>query len=500
MLHKTKNATILKQKTLISAILLVALHAYSNAYSQNRPKTTSLDEVVNGLSLESSAAQIERLIFQNEKLQFDNYKKSYLPALSLNFNPVNFNRSLRVLQQPTDGTYSYVEDYSNNSSAGVSIRQKIGITGGELNIGSNINYLNELSRKRNSFSTTPFSIGYSQQLWGGGKKYRLEKEIEYIKNKVSIKRYCTKLSQIQQQAMNYYMTALLGKMEQDFALQSTQNTDTLLMLAHIKLNNGHITEYDFKQIELQSLNAQYSLENARKNYIVAQEKLAAFLGIKEIEVEIPLFDVPFTIDISTAMYYVERNNPFSRQQEIQTLEAKRNLFSIKLSNRFNGNISLNYGVNQYAESFAEAYRNGNTRQSVVIGFQIPVFQWGINKNHIQIAENNFESSKITRERQLREFENEVKENINSYNHAVKLWLTAEKAYKLSEEQYKLLMQKFTLGKVSLYELTAAQNEQSNAMHRYYLAIRDTFNSYFTLRNIALFDFKQNMELEEMLMN
>ena len=126
------------------------------------------------------------------------------------------------------------------------------------------------------------------------------------------------------------------------------------------------------------------------------------------------------------------------------------MFSAKLSNRFNDNISLNYGINQYAERFAEAYRNGNTRQSVIVGFQIPAFQWGVNKNRIKIAENSYEASKIAQERQLREFENEVKENINSYNHSVKLWLTAEKAYKLSQEQYKMLIQKFSLGKVSIY--------------------------------------------------
>ena len=434
---------------IISLLFINSLFC-SMAFSQEVVKGISLHEVIDNLFLHSFAAQIEKFNYQNEILQFENYKKSYLPSLSFNFNPINFNRSLRLLQQPSDGSYTYVEDYSNNSSAGVSVRQKTGITGGELNIGSNINYLNEFSRKRNSFSTTPFSIGYTQQLLGGGTQYLLEKEIEYAKNNVAIKQYCTKLSRIQQQALELYMAALLSKMEQDFALQTTQNTDTVLQLGRIKLDNGYLTEYDLKQIELQSLNARYAYENARKNYIEAQERLAVFLGIETIEVEIPEFDVPFAIETSTAMFYVKRNNPFSKQQEMQTLEAARNLFSAKLSNRFNDNISLNYGINQYAERFAEAYRNGNTRQSVIVGFQIPAFQWGVNKNRIKIAENSYEASKIAQERQLREFENEVKENINSYNHSVKLWLTAEKAYKLSQEQYKMLIQKFSLGKVSIY--------------------------------------------------
>ena len=469
-------------------------------YGQSTSREITLDEVVNILSLKSSAAQIEKLNYQNEILQFENYKKSFLPSFSLNFNPINFNRSLRLLQQPSDGSYSYVEDYSNNSSAGVSIRQKVGITGGELNIGSNINYLNEFSRKRNSFSATPFSIGYSQQLWGGGKQHRLEKEIEYAKNNIAIKQYCTKLSQIQQQALTLFMTALLGKMERDLALKTTQNNDTLLQLARIKLDNGHITEYDLKQIELQHLNAQYAYDNADKNYSEALERLAVFLGISHSDVSTPDFDVPIAIDTHSVLFYVKRNNPFSKHQEIQTLEAERNLFSTKLNNRFNGNISLNYGVNQYAGNFVDAYRNGNTRQSIVVGFQIPVFQWRINKNRIQIAENTYEASKLSIDKRTREFENEIKENVNNYNHSVKLWLTAEKAYHLSQEQYRMLIRKFSLGKVSVYELATAQNEQYNTMQRYYYAIKETYNRYYTLRMIALYDYKKNVELEEIFIN
>jgi len=195
---ESKNKTqILRQLPFMLIIVPIISFACIKVYSQDNLRAVTLDEVVNILSLKSSAAQIEKLNYQNEILQFENYKKSFLPSISLNINPVNPNRSLRLLQKPFDGSYSYIEDYSNNSSIGISVRQKVGITGGEFNVGSNINYLNEFSQKRNSFSTTPFSIGYSQQLWGGGKLHRLEKEIEYARNNIAIKQYCTKISQIQ---------------------------------------------------------------------------------------------------------------------------------------------------------------------------------------------------------------------------------------------------------------------------------------------------------------
>ena len=430
-------------------------------------------------------------------LLFENYKKSFLPSLSLNFNPISFNRSYRVLQNPDDGSYSYVEDYSNNSSIGASIRQKVGFTGGELTVNSNLNYLNEFSLKRSSFSTTPIAIGYSQQLFGGSKLHRLENDIEYAKNIVAIRQYCSNISQIQHEALNFFMNALLNKMEKELALENKQNNDTLLYIAEVKLKNGNITEYDFKQIELQSLNTQYAYENATKNYTESRQRLLTFLGIDSdnFDIDIPFFELPLSIDAHLVTTYVKKNNPFFKQQEIQKMEAEKSLFSAKLSNRLNGTINLNYGINQYAETFIDAYRNGNQRQSLIIGFQIPVFQWGINKNKIRIAENTHQASNLAIENRILEFENEIKEKINTYNQSVKLWFTSEKAYKLSQEQYRMQVQKFTLGKVSVYELTTALNDQNDAMQRYYTAIRDSFDSYFSLRSMALYDFKKETELE-----
>lgn len=468
-----------------------------NVFSQSHRQKITLDEVIDSLSLLSSEAKIARLNYQNDLLQFENYKKSQLPSFSLNVSPVSFNRSLRLLQQPGDGSYTYVEDYSNNSSFGIATRQKIGLTGGEFNISSNLNYLNEYSRKRNSFNTTPISIGYSQQLWGGGRMYRFERDLEYAKHQVAIKQFCSNISQIQQKALSLFMTALLSKLQSELALQTKHSNDTLLCIAKVKLNNGNITEYDLKQIELQSLNTQYAYENSTKNYLEAKQKLLIFLGIDndDISIVVPYFNTPYVIDILTVTTYVKKNNPFSIQQEIQKLEAEKNIYSIRLNNRFNGNISLNYGINQHAETFVDAYRQGNIRQSVTIGFQIPVFQWGINKNRIRIAENDYKASRLAADKKVLEFENEIIERVNSYNYSVKLWLTAEKAYKLSQDQYWMLVQKFALGKVSVYELTSAQNDQSNSMKRYYTAICDVYNTYFTLRNMAMYDFKKEKELE-----
>ena len=180
-------------------------------------------------------------------------------------------------------------------------------------------------------------------------------------------------------------------MERALSLQNKQSNDTLLYIAEVKLKNGNITEYDFKQIELQALNTQYAYEDATKSYNESRQRLLTFLGIDSdnFDIEVPVFELPLSIDAHLVTTYVKKNNPFFKQQEIQRLEAEKSLFSTQLNNRLNGSINLNYGINQYAETFINAYRHGNQRQSLNIGFQIPVFQWGINKNRMRIAENTY---------------------------------------------------------------------------------------------------------------
>lgn len=166
-------------------------------FSHTSEELITLGQVIDTLSLCSNAAKTEELKFRNELLEYENYRKGFFPTISLNVSLIDFNRSLRLLQQAADGSYFYVGDYSNSSGLGIIIRQKIGFTGGELNVGSNLNYLHEYSRHRKSFGTAPFTIGYSQQLWGGRRLNRLESRIVYEKRLSAVKQYCTSVAGIQ---------------------------------------------------------------------------------------------------------------------------------------------------------------------------------------------------------------------------------------------------------------------------------------------------------------
>ena len=179
-------------------------------------------------------------------------------------------------------------------------------------------------------------------------------------------------------------------------------------------------------------------------------------------------------------------------------EAEQTLFTTKLNNRFNGNIIISYGLNQYANRFSEAYRQPSHSQGVTIGFQIPIFQWGINRNKIRIAQNNYESSIIELQESEDNFSNELKDKVSAYNHDVKLFFLSKQSYQLAQEQYEILSRKFQYSRVSVYEISSIQTELYEAMKRYYASMQAVWNQFYLLRKITLYDFTQQCELTEIL--
>lgn len=460
----------------------------------------SLEMVIDTLSLQSPKAEIQRLNYNSQQLSFENYQKSMLPSFSFTANPLNMNRSLRLLQDPGDGQYTYVEDYSNNSTLGLNVRQRVPLTGGEISLRTDINYLYEFTQKRNSFNTTPLAFGYSQKLIGSRKLFAMEKQLEFKRNDNSIKQYCLSLSEIQEEALRLFISTLLNYMECDLNYATMVSNDTLVFISKKKYEYGGITEFELNQIEIQSLNSRYEYENSQKLYVESMQNLSTFLGLglSKFEIKLPIFDLPIKIDQDRVFGYVERNNPFLIEQQITMMEAEQSFYTLKLNNQINGNVGLNYGINQFADNFIDAYKRGNTRQSVMVSFQIPIMQWGINRNKTKIGQNKYDQAIISNQMKKDQFKNEVLQVVNKYNSSVKLWFTAEKFYKLAQEQYHLMVRKYDIGKISVYELTNAQSELKQVMQHYYSAIRDVYVSYFNLRSKSLYDFKSERDLRDIL--
>lgn len=443
--------------------------------------------------------QEKRLAYENSLLEYDNFKKSLLPSISLNLTPVSFNRSMRLLQNYTNGEYSNVEEYSNTSSGNVSISQKIAATGGMLSIGSSLSYLREFTSDNNSFSTSPMYLSYSQSLFGGRRNYLFERSISSLKHDMALKNYCTSVSTEQQKILTLYLDAYSCKVDIDFYTQAVDIGDSLLMHAKIRKESGKITEYDYNQIELQQLDNKMELEKSLYAYDSSIRQLGNELQVQGIELDnLSIAEFPARIEEAVVMERISKNNPTYQSQELARLNAEYTLHQKRISNRFNANISLSYGLNQYAKTLREAYQHPDQRQSVSITLSIPMFQWGINRNKLKMAENDYESALLEQESTLDNFKEEIHDNVFNYNMSRELADVATRKYQLAGQQYSFAAARFRVGKIAAIELTNANKEYLQAKQNYLSVLGSLFVNYYKIRHLALYDFIEDKDMAEII--
>ena len=483
-----------QKATYLLYILLMALSM--PVHSEN---IVSLDDAVNKYVYNTRYVKTQRLVLENALLEYDNFKKSLLPSISLNLTPVSFNHSMRLLQNYNNGEYTNVEEYSNNSSGSVSISQKISATGGTFSIGSSMSYLHEFSSENNSFSTSPMYFSYSQTLFGGRRNFVFERSISRLKHDMALKNFCTSVSTEQQKILSLYLDAYSRKMDIEFYSKTVSIGDSLLMHARIRKESGKITEYEYNQVELQQLDNKMELERSQYAYASSIRQLENELLLQDIELDrLSTADFPARIEEGSVLGLVSKNNPTYQNLQLSRLNAEYSLHQRKVSNRFNANISLSYGLNQYAKTLKDAYQHPDQRQSVSVTLSIPMFQWGINRNKLKMAENDYESALLEQETSLDRFREEIHDNVFNYNMSRELTDVADRKYQLSGQQYSFAATRFRVGKIAAIELTNANQEYLQAKQNYLSVLRSLFTNYYRIRHLALHDFIEGKDMAEMI--
>ena len=431
----------------------------------------------------------KRLILANTLMECENFRKSMLPSLSFNFTPISFDRSMRLLQSYSTGEYSNVEEYSNTTSAGLSIMQRISATGGVLTFGSNLSFLREFTANNNSFSSTPVYLSYSQSLFGGRKSLRLERTIYQQRSDMAMKDFCSSVSTEQQKILALYLDAYSNKLDIVFYSKTVDMGDSLLMHAKLRRDFGKITEYEYNIVELQQLDNQMALENSRHDYLRSIRLLENELSLQGLELpQLSVEEFPRHLDENDVMDMVNRNNPEYQRLEIERINAEYALHQAKVNNRFNANISLNFGLNQYAKTLIKAYRHLNQRQTISVSLSVPVFQWGINHNKLKIAQNEYETIMLEKDYAIDNFKEEIHDNVYGYNMSRTVMDAAIKKYELSARQYSFAALKFNNGKIAAIELTNANREYLQAKQNYISVLKELFTQYYKIQHLALHDF------------
>ncbi|HLN72496.1 MAG: TolC family protein [Methylococcaceae bacterium] len=480
----------------MNKILLFLIIVFSGFGLQTNAQTFSLnlDEAIK-LGAENSlqAFRIENT-FLSSYWKFRYYKADKLPSLSLTASPFNYNNSAQRVFVESTNRYEYRLIKDINSSAQLQLNQRVGLTGGNLFVNSNLARqmsTDILGKKYTQYSAAPIGIGYSQSLNGyNDQKWR--SKIEPLRYEKAKKTFIQSQETMAMRSATMFFDLVEAQIQLKIAQNTMSNADTLYKIGKGRFQVGTVTQDELLNLELNQLNALQTLSRAKMEVERSQSSLNSYLMLdKQARVNciVPSKIPELQVNADEALTLALKNNPDILDQEQQLLEQDRSVALTKSQSGLSSSeINARYGLNQRAEDIDAVYQDPIKSQYLSISLSVPLVDWGRRKGQLMEAKSNREVVRATVKQARIDFEQNIIQSVMEFNLQAEQVRNAAKADTVAQKGYEVTFQRFLIGKVDVVKLNLARNDLESARKAYINAVKTYWNYYYRLRMLTLFDF------------
>jgi len=483
----------------IAAItFFLTLSGINSVRGQQETVALDLQTIIEIAREQSPDALMAKHRFRRSYWQYRSYKAAYLPLVSLNAVVPNFGREFRRIPVP-DGPDIFQYNSLANTSASLTVDQRIGFTGGSVFLQSSLQRLDNFysDSTLTSWQSVPIIVGYRQPLIQYN-EYRWDKKIEPLKYEKAKRTYMENMEQVAITATHHFFNLLDAQINKEIELKNLYNYDTLYRIAEGRFNLGVFAENDLLQLELNYLRAEASVEQADLNYENMMFQLKSYLRLKNnswIELIPPIDTRHFPVSTSVAIAEAKENTSLSLEFNQRLLEAESDVRRAKMDGRFDADLYLEYGLTQSAYSLQESYTNPQDQQRVSLGISVPIIDWGVARGNIRMAESTQELEETAVEQEIIDFEQNIYLSVMWFNMQESQIRIAAKADTVAQKRFDVTQKRYLIGKVNdVLVLNTAQIDNDQAKRSFYQALRNYWNNYFELRRITLFDFESEQKL------
>lgn len=470
----------------------------SNSFAQER-RLMTLEDVIEVASQQSLDAFINQNMYLADYWQYRYFKADRLPSLSLAATPLDYNRSMQKVYNYGENRDEFVERQDLNSDLSLRLNQNVGLTGGRIFAQSNLSMTQKLGDdKVSSFSSTPFLIGYSQDI-NGYNRLKWQAKIEPVKFEKAKKEYIQSKESLSIKATRLFFDLLDAQIEVTISETNLANADTLFTIGKGRFQVGTVTQDELLDLELSYMNAQLALTRAKLELDRSEAQLNSFLSYEKetiVECVIPEELPELQIDALIAVNKAMTNNPEILQQQQQLLEEDRKVKQAQSETGVSGDVFAMYGLNQNSEEFKEVYQEPLDRQSFRVGVNIPILDWGRRKGQLSMAESNREVVRLGINQEKIDFEQNIIMNIMEFNLQSSQVINSAKADTIAQMKYEVTQQRFLIGKQDITRLNIARTDREQNRRAYIRSLRSYWTYFYSIRRLTLFDFEKNVTLSE----
>ena len=434
--------------------------------------------------------------YQSGHWDFLNYKASRLPSLSLRLTPIQYNSQFTKRYDYIENIDIYRQQQLINSSAGISLSQNVGLTGGTFTLESELNYMkNYGDNPYTQYSSIPVRFGYSQSLFGFN-RLKWVKKTEPLKYEKAKKQFLYSREATAATAIQQFFNLASAQAGYTMALENVASADTLFIIGKEKNNQGHLTQADLLTLELDLINATNALENSITQLERASYAFLSFLNLdinSEVDLEVPDAMPDVVIPIEEALFQMKQNNPDILSYRLQEIETNQALEQMQKTGDVDAHFSASVGFNQAGQRLSDSYNHPLRQDMVNVSVTIPIVDWGTRKRRISAAKNNRDITMRSIELNEQDMEQEIRTTISEFNRQKKIAGKSLEALTMSIKTYNINKQRYITGTTDMNTLTLSLNRKENALRNYLSALSHYWSLYYTIRKLTLFDFeKQEM--------
>lgn len=477
--------------------VLVIIFVLIAATASAQELTLTLPQVIELAKDSSLTAFRYKNMYLASYWNFRTFKANRLPSLSLDIEPVVYNRQLVARYDSENDIDIYRQQKSYSASAGLTLTQNFDPLGGTFYVTTSLDYLRGFGDKTfNQYTAVPFIIGYRHNSFGYN-QFKWDRKIEPMKFEKAKQEYLYNTELIAIQAVQYFFQLALSQAQYENAVAQKAKCDSLLIIGQMKFKIASITKSDLMTLQLDVLNAQNSIATAEVNVRRNMLRLTSFLGLdRNIKLSLVLPDNPpeISIDLDRAINLMHQNNYMILEKMQSVSEAEMNLDRIRKSNRLSAGVSASVGYNQEAEKLPDAYKNPMRRDVVSVSISVPLLDWGVRKGQKNQAANTLDIAKIEQAQKMDELEQNVINSIGELQTRYALLTTAAEALRLARDVYDQNVLNFQNGSCDITTLSASQSRLQSAQNQYITTMSDYWSCYYDIRSQTLFDFINNSPL------
>ena len=482
------------------AILLLVIARVAPA--QGSPASAlTLQDAISMAQQQGPAAQVARSERDAARYRNDAFNARLLPQLFLSGNAANLNHGINPVTLP-DGSTQFVGQSQNQSSLELGFSQQVPLTGGTISLGSALTRYDQFGTTGTPgtqfYQSSPVVLTLQQDLFRP-RNIVWDKRIQALSATVAERGYLEAREDVAGLTADAFFNLYAQQVSLANASANVAVNDTLYSLNKGRYEVGKIGENELLKSELALLRARAAVDDARLSRDRAEavlRRLIAYPESRPMTITTPDAIPKVEADPEVAVREALKNSSTIQQNELDDVQGKRGIGLARANNRFNASIVASAGFNQTALRFAGAYQSPLGKQSLTVGINLPMLQWGAARADVEQAkavEQRVAANNRSRRDALAE---DARFSVLQLQQAERNVLIATKSDTVAAKQFEVARNRYVIGKITNDALYLAQGEKDAAVLSYVQALRNYWTVYYHLRRVTLYDFERHEEMAD----